>query len=74
MTQELLGDRVERLLKTIKADKLAKLYERIGKKPCGCERRKAALNRWHHRALDVLEEWESARRLTTDQKDRNDYG
>ena len=40
----LLGDRVEAALKTLGADKVAKLYEKIGKKPCGCASRRQALN------------------------------
>ena len=53
--KELLGDRIERLLKTIKADKVAELYEKVGKRPCGCAKRKDALNKWHVRMLAAIE-------------------
>lgn len=55
MAEEYLGDKVEKALKTIGADKVAKLIEKIGKKPCGCAGRKEALNRWHRAALDEIE-------------------
>lgn len=51
----LLGDRVERMMKMIGADKVAKMYEQIGRKPCGCAGRKAALNEWHRKAAEWLE-------------------
>ena len=52
--QRLLGDRVEAAMKTIGADKVAKLYSKLGRKPCGCAGRKAALNKWHMNALDFI--------------------
>ena len=51
----LLGDRVEQMLKSVGADKLAKLYEQIGRKPCGCAGRRDALNEWHKKALEWFE-------------------
>lgn len=51
----LLGDRVEQLLKGVGADKLSKMYEEIGNKPCGCAGRKEALNQWHLKAKTWLE-------------------
>ena len=52
----LLGDRVEKVLKTIGADKLAEIYQKVGKRPCGCASRRDALNRWHQKVLDTIEE------------------
>jgi hypothetical protein len=39
-----LGDTVEKIAKTIGADKVAKVYEKISGKPCGCASRKEKLN------------------------------
>ena len=50
---ELLGDKVDRLLKSIGADKAARLIERVGKRPCGCQGRKEALNKWHRDILNA---------------------
>lgn len=51
----LLGDRVEKMLKTLGADKMAKLYEHVGRKPCNCAKRREALNEWHRKAAEWLE-------------------
>jgi len=43
-TKDRLGDKVERVMKRIGADKVAKAYEQVTKKPCGCQKRKQMLN------------------------------
>ena len=40
-----LGDEVEALVKTFGLDRLAKAYEKVTGKPCGCNRRKAMMNK-----------------------------
>ena len=50
--REYLGDKVERVLKKVGADKAARAYERVTKKPCGCQKRKKAMNDWHKRQLE----------------------
>ena len=40
-----LGDFVETVAKLVGADKAAKLYERLSGRSCGCQARKAWLNR-----------------------------
>lgn len=52
---ELLGDKVEKALRLVGADKVAKIYEKVGRRPCGCAGRKEALNRWHRRVLEEIE-------------------
>lgn len=47
--KKLLGDRVENALKKVKADKAAKVIEKVTKKPCGCQKRKQMLNNLHKR-------------------------
>ena len=49
MTEEekLLGDEVEEFLHKIGADKLAKMYEDLTGKDCGCKKRKEQLNTIH---------------------------
>jgi hypothetical protein len=39
-----VGDTVERLAHVIGADKIAKAYETVTHKPCGCQKRKEKLN------------------------------
>jgi uncharacterized protein YdaT len=39
-----LGDTVEKIAKAVGADKVTKVIESITKKPCGCNKRKEALN------------------------------
>ena len=46
-----LGDRVEKVLKKVGADKVARTVERVTKKPCGCQKRKQALNDWHKKQI-----------------------
>lgn len=55
MTREYLGDKVQRALHSLGADKVAKIIEKIGRKPCGCGGRREALNRWHKRVLKEVE-------------------
>lgn len=47
--EKLLGDRVEAALKTVGADKVARQVERVTKRPCGCGKRRDALNNVHKR-------------------------
>lgn len=53
--QMLIGDVVEKALHKIGADKAAKIYEKFGKKPCGCKARRDALNKWHANVLDAIQ-------------------
>jgi len=53
---KLLGDRVTSVLNSLGADKVAKLIEKVGKRPCGCAGRRDALNRWHLRMLGAVDE------------------
>ena len=43
--EEGLGDKVEKVIKKVGADKVAKKVEQITKRPCGCKKRKEQLNR-----------------------------
>ena len=43
--EEGLGDKVEKVIKKAKLDKVAKKVEQVTKKPCGCQKRKEMLNR-----------------------------
>lgn len=45
--KKLMGDRIEDLFKTMRADKAAKLIERATGKPCGCKKRKERINKAH---------------------------
>ena len=47
--EKLIGDEVEDLLKKIGADKLAKAYEEITDRDCGCNKRKEWLNNLHQK-------------------------
>ena len=40
-----LGDTVEKISKTVGADKVAKVYEKVTGKSCGCAARRDKLNR-----------------------------
>jgi hypothetical protein len=40
-----LGDEVEALAASVGLDRLATLYEQVTGRPCGCDKRKAILNR-----------------------------
>tara|TARA_R100001460_G_scaffold44130_1_gene80709 strand:- start:234 stop:398 length:165 start_codon:yes stop_codon:yes gene_type:complete len=42
-----LGDTIYKTAKMIGADKVAKAYERVTGKPCGCQERRDTLNRLH---------------------------
>ena len=53
---QLLGNRVGAILKTLGGDKVAELVEKVGKRPCGCAGRKAALNRWHLKMMSAIDE------------------
>jgi hypothetical protein len=39
------GDTVEKVAKAVGADKVAKVYEKVTGKSCGCSKRKDSLNR-----------------------------
>lgn len=45
----LLGDIVAKRLQQLHIDKLANALTKVTKKPCGCEKRKDALNDLHRR-------------------------
>lgn len=45
VTTELLGDKVERILHKVGADKVARIIERNTGRPCGCKKRKEFLNK-----------------------------
>jgi hypothetical protein len=48
---ELLGDKVEKVIEALGGKSVAKQIERITKKPCGCQKRKQALNNMHRRMI-----------------------
>ena len=50
---KLLGDKVEDALKKVHADKVAKIIERVTKKPCKCKERKEKLNALHKRMQEM---------------------
>lgn len=47
--EKLLGDHVEDALKSVGGDKIARAIEKVTKKPCGCGKRRNALNNVHTR-------------------------
>lgn len=49
--KQLLGDKVEEMLRKAKVDKVAALYEKVTKRPCGCAKRKEQLNVAHRQFL-----------------------
>jgi hypothetical protein len=49
----LLGDMVQGAAKRLGLQKLAQKYEQVTKKPCGCGKRKAALNELHRKIKRV---------------------
>ncbi len=59
--EQLLGNRVDTLLKSLGADRVAKLIEKVGRRPCGCAGRRDALNRWHLRVLAAVDEMKDDR-------------
>lgn len=54
--EKLLGNRVEKLLATLGAARVAKLVEKVGKRPCGCGGRRDKINDWHRKMLNAIEE------------------
>ena len=50
---KLLGDKVERILHKVGADKVARVIERKTKRPCGCKKRKDFLNKIHQQMQDM---------------------
>lgn len=56
--EQLLGNRVDSLLRSMGADKVARLIEKVGRRPCGCGGRRDALNRWHLKMLGAIDEME----------------
>jgi len=52
--RKLLGDMTADMLKKIGADKLAKAYERVTGKPCGCSKRRKALNNMHRAVINPV--------------------
>ena len=59
---KMLGDVLEEAAKIIGADKVAKAVERVTKKPCGCAKRKEALNAWHVAAAERRRKRAAARK------------
>ncbi len=53
MAEKLLGDLTADVLRKIRADRVAKAYARITKKPCGCADRQAKLNKLHEKWTEV---------------------
>ena len=47
--EKLLGDQIEDVLKKVHADKVAKVFEQVTKRDCGCKKRKKFLNKMHKR-------------------------
>lgn len=47
--EKLLGDLTEETLRKLRADRVARAYTRITKKPCGCGQRKEKLNELHRK-------------------------
>ena len=54
--KELLGDKVEKILKSIGGNKVAEIIEKVGRRPCGCGGRKDKLNEWHRKVLKAYED------------------
>lgn len=54
MADKLLGDIVEDGLKKVHADKIAAAISSVTKKPCGCAKRKEALNTMHQKIKDRI--------------------
>lgn len=51
MKEELLGDKVEKVLDALGAKKIVKVIEAVTKKPCNCGQRKQALNAIHAKLI-----------------------
>lgn len=54
--EQLLGNRVNAILRSLGGEKVATLIEKVGKRPCGCAGRKDTLNRWHLKMLSAIDE------------------
>ena len=59
--KELLGDKVDKVLTKVGAKKVAKAYERVTKKPCGCAKRRRQLNDLHRRQIERAKRARSAK-------------
>jgi len=55
-SDELLGDKVERLMKRAGVARVVQAIEKKTGKGCGCKKRKEKLNSLHQRYLKALEE------------------
>lgn len=55
-TEDLLGDKVERLMKRAGVARVVQAIEKKTGKDCGCKKRKEKLNNIHQRYLKALEE------------------
>lgn len=71
--KEYLGDKVSKVLDKVGVAKVHRSYRRLTnqKKPCGCQKRKEALNNWHKRQIEKaqrqrLKQRERARKNQTD--------
>jgi len=51
--EKLLGDRIAGALEKVGIDKLAKRYEQVTGRDCGCNKRKDALNAFHERVRNM---------------------
>lgn len=54
--EQLLGNRVDAILKSLGGKRVSKLIEKVGRRPCNCAGRRDALNRWHLRMLGAIDE------------------
>ena len=54
-TDDLLGDKAERLLKRLGVARVVQAIEKKTGKDCGCKKRKKKLNNLHERYLKSLE-------------------
>jgi len=54
--EKLLGDHVNKMLTLMGGDKVAKLIEKVGRRPCGCGGRKEKLNEWHRKMKAAIED------------------
>lgn len=69
--KELLGDKIEKVLKKVGAKKVAKAYERVTKKPCGCAKRKQALNAFHQNQINKAKSNRSKKRTVSARPSKN---
>lgn len=68
---ELLGDKVEKNLKRVGADKIADAYQKTTKRDCGCGKRKARLNRLHESYRERRRRMMEQRRLKQQKQRQN---